>query len=197
MQSILDWDRNLFFAINHGSANDFFDAVLPWTRTANTWLPLYLFLIAFATINYGKKGWWWVLAAGITVALTNYISSDVIKGNIWRNRPCGDLSIAHQVRFIVEYCPQSSSFTSSHAANHFGMAAFIFFTGRKQFGNLLFLFFLWAFIIIYAQVYVGVHYPLDVLCGAITGSLIGYLTASIFNKRVGFTIFGNQPTTVS
>lgn len=197
MQSILDWDRNLFFVINHGSANDFFDAVLPWTRTANTWLPLYLFLIAFATINYGKKGWWWVLAAGITVALTNYISSDIIKGNIWRTRPCGDISIAHQVRFIVEYCPQSSSFTSSHAANHFGMAAFIFFTGRNQFGNWLLLFFMWAFIIIYAQVYVGVHYPLDVLCGAITGTLIGYLTASIFNKRVGFTIFGNQPTTVS
>ena len=197
MQSILDWDRNLFFAINHGSANGLFDAVLPWARTANTWLPLYLFLIAFATINYGKKGWWWVLAAGITVALTNYISSDIIKGNIWRTRPCGDISIAHQVRFIVEYCPQSSSFTSSHAANHFGMAAFIFFTGRKQFGNWLLLFFLWAFIIIYAQVYVGVHYPFDVLCGAIAGTLIGYLTASIFNKRVGFTIFGNQPTTVS
>jgi len=84
MQSILDWDRQLFFAINHGSANDFFDVILPWARTANTWLPLYLFLIAFATINYGKKGWWWVLAAGVTVALTNYISSDIIKENIFR-----------------------------------------------------------------------------------------------------------------
>lgn len=197
MQSILDWDRQLFFAINHGSANDFFDTVLPWARTANTWLPLYLFLIAFATINYGKKGWIWALMAGLTVVLTNYISSDIIKELVWRPRPCRDISIAHQVRFIVEYCPQSSSFTSSHAVNHFGMAAFIFFTGKKLFGKWMSLFFLWAFVVIYAQVYVGVHYPLDVLCGAIAGTLIGYLMASIFNKRVGFTIFDNQPTTVS
>lgn len=196
MQSILDWDRKLFFAINHGSANDFFDVILPWARTANTWLPLYLFLIAFATINYGKKGWWWVLAAGVTVALTNYISSDIIKETILRLRPCRDASIAHQVRFIVEYCPQSSSFTSSHAANHFGMAAFIFFTGKKMF-RWLWLFFLWAFVIIYAQVYVGVHYPVDVLAGSVIGFLTGYFTASIFNKRIGFHIFDNQPTSVS
>ena len=52
--------------------------------------------------------------------------------------------------------------------------------------------FLWAGLIIYAQVYVGVHYPLDVLCGAIFGFLIGMLTAYIWNKRFGFVIFDNQ-----
>ncbi|MBK8953405.1 MAG: phosphatase PAP2 family protein [Chitinophagaceae bacterium] len=135
--------------------------------------------------------------AAVTVALTNYISSDIIKELVWRPRPCRDAAIAHQVRFIVEYCPQSSSFTSSHAVNHFGMAAFIYLTGRNLFGKWLQLFFLWAFIVIYAQVYVGVHYPLDVLCGAVVGMLTGYLTASIFNKRVGFTIFDNHPTPVS
>jgi membrane-associated phospholipid phosphatase len=189
---LFDWDKKLFFLINHGSANHFFDAVLPWARNANTWLPLYLFIIAFATINFGKKGWWWVLFAAATVALCNYISSDLIKENIWRSRPCRDEIIGSQVRFIVEYCPMSSSFTSSHAANHFGMAAFIYFSGRRVVSKWLALFFVWAIIIIYAQVYVGVHYPLDVLAGSIVGTGTGYVIASIYSKRFGLPIFDKQ-----
>ncbi len=191
MEWLTNLDRKLFFFINHDTVNSFFDAVMPVMRTANTWLPLYVFLIAFATINFGKKGWWWVLFAGCAVFLCNYISSDMIKENIWRMRPCSDTVIGKQVRFIVEYCPTSSSFTSSHAANHFGMAAFIFFTGRHIAGKWLALFFAWAFIIIYAQVYVGVHYPLDVLVGGIIGLSAGYTIAHIYNKRFGMLTFDN------
>jgi undecaprenyl-diphosphatase len=192
METLFNWDRKFFFFINHSTANDFFDLVMPWMRNANTWLPLYLFIIAFAVINFGKKGLWWVLFAGAAVALCNYISSDLIKENILRDRPCRDAAIASRVRFLVEYCPMSSSFTSSHAANHFGMAAFIYFTGRKIIGKWLSLFFVWAFIIIYAQVYVGVHYPLDVIAGATVGLITGYAVASIFNKRFGLPIFDKQ-----
>ena len=194
MNQLLEWDKKLFFLINHSGVNDFFDATMPWFRTANTWIPLYLFIIAFVTLNFGKKGWLWVLFAVITVLACNFISSDIIKELIWRTRPCRDELLQTPVRLIVPYCPSSSSFTSSHAANHFGMAAFIFFSGRHLYGRWLSLFFLWGFIIIYAQVYVGVHYPLDVLTGALVGILSGWCFARFFNRKVGLLNFGNQPT---
>ncbi len=186
---LFDWDKKLFFLINHGSTNDFFDFLMPIMRNSKTWIPLYLIIISLSIYKFKKKGLWWVLFAACAVLLCNYISSDIIKENIWRSRPCRDTLIGSQVRFIVEYCPMSSSFTSSHATNHFGMAAFIYFTGKSLFKNWLSLFFLWAFIIIYAQVYVGVHYPIDVIAGAVLGTLIGYAIAKLYNKRFGLLIF--------
>jgi undecaprenyl-diphosphatase len=91
--------------------------------------------------------------------------------------------------FALKSCSGSFSFTSSHAANHFGMATFASITFYSTFKRYIFLTYLWAFFISYAQVYVGVHYPLDVLGGAAIGTLAGVLTASVFNKQVGsFTL---------
>jgi undecaprenyl-diphosphatase len=85
----------------------------------------------------------------------------------------------------VKYCPVSSSFTSSHAANHFAAAMFIFTTFRKTISPKWAFLFLWAFAISYAQVYVGVHFPFDIFCGAIAGVILGYIPATIFNKKIG------------
>jgi undecaprenyl-diphosphatase len=87
------------------------------------------------------------------------------------------------VRFLLSYKPQSSSFTSSHATNHFALAAFFYFTLKKYFNKWGLLFFCWAFMICYAQVYVGVHYPFDVICGGIIGFSIGYGFARFFNLK--------------
>jgi undecaprenyl-diphosphatase len=78
----------------------------------------------------------------------------------------------------------SSGFTSSHATNHFAAAMYIF-TTFKSISKRWFLIFLWAFTISYAQVYVGVHFPADVICGAIVGLMVGYLPAIIYNKKIG------------
>jgi membrane-associated phospholipid phosphatase len=189
---LFDWDRKLFFFINHHSANSFFDWLMPVMRNSKTWLPLYVLIICYAIYQFRKKGLWWVVFAACAVLLCNYISSDLIKENIWRTRPCHEPSMNAHIRKIIGYWPQSSSFTSSHATNHFGMAAFIFFTGRQLFKNWLYFFFLWATLIIYAQVYVGVHYPTDVIAGAFVGTTIGYAIARLFNKRFGMLIFDKQ-----
>lgn len=185
MYTILRWDLELFRKINYDWSNPVFDYLMPFFRNAPFWNPMYLFFIAFIVINFKKTGWWWVLFAALTAILTNYISSDLIKGNIIRIRPCNDESISQWVRVLVAYRPQSSSFTSSHAANHFGLAFFLYLTLKKHFYQWPKLFFLWAFIIGYAQMYVGVHYPIDILGGAIIGCLIGIMTASIYNKQIG------------
>jgi membrane-associated phospholipid phosphatase len=184
MDQLLLLDRQLFRLINSRWNNDLFDWAMPLLRHSNFWLPLYLFLFVFALLNFKKNTWWWIVIAACTVILTNFISSDIIKENLFRVRPCR-LIDDDTIRLLVSYCPISSSFTSSHATNHFGMAAFFFFTLRSYMGNWRYLFFVWAFIIIYAQVYVGVHYPFDVLCGGLIGFVLGYLSARSFNKHYG------------
>jgi len=94
MQSLLELDKAIFTLINNRWSNGFFDAMLPLIRNQYTWFPFYLFLMAFAVVNYKKKAWWWILFAVGTAIISNYISSDLIKGNIYRLRPCNDPAMA-------------------------------------------------------------------------------------------------------
>lgn len=183
MEQLLSYDRHLFKLINYKWHNSFFDWLMPWIRNSDIWIPLYFFLLLFAVINYKKNGWWWIIFAIMTVILTDFISSTIIKHNIIRLRPCNEPAIADWVRVLVGYRPQSSSFTSSHATNHFGISMFLYLTLKKNFGKWPLLFFLWAFSISFAQVYVGVHYPIDVAAGAVIGILIGYLSGKQFNNN--------------
>lgn len=183
IQSLLQFDRHLFTIINGRWHNDFFDWLMPWLRNSSLWIPLYFFLVLFAAINYKANGWRFIVVAIIAVTISDLISSSLIKQTILRVRPCNEPTLADTIRVLVGYRPQSSSFTSSHAVNHFTLATYLFITLKNPMGRWRWLCFAWAFSIIYAQVYVGVHYPLDVVCGAIIGILIGYLHGQLFNKR--------------
>ena len=183
MENLLTWDLRLFFKINGQWINGFLDFLLPWMREPYLWAPLYLFLAVFIVYNYKWRGFFWMAFFIITFALTDQ-SSMFIKDAVDRLRPCRDPLISQYVRVLVVYCPSSGSFTSSHAANHFGLAMFSFLTLRSQIGKWAWLFFLWAAVIGYSQIYVGVHYPLDILGGALLGILAGTLSGGFFQRRI-------------
>jgi membrane-associated phospholipid phosphatase len=178
-------DTWLFLKINTVWTSPFFDSVLPWWREANTWAPLYLFLVIFGLLNFKKTVLPWILFAVVTVTITDQLSSTLIKNWVARPRPCRDEFLAGQVRLLLSNCSGTYSFTSSHAANHFGFAMFIVLTLRPVLKKWGWLFFAWAASVAYAQVYVGIHYPLDVICGGMLGCAAGYLTGSFFNKKIG------------
>jgi undecaprenyl-diphosphatase len=136
-------------------------------------------------MNFGWKVWPWVAFFIITVALTDQFSANLIKNLVQRPRPCNDENFMINVHTLLGGCSGSFSFPSSHATNHFGMAWFIFLTMKNYFKNWSYLFFLWAATIAYGQVYIGIHYPTDVLGGAVLGSIIGIATAAVFNKKIG------------
>ena len=192
MEQILEADKYLFHLINNKWSNSFFDTLMPFVRNANFWLPLYLFLLIFALLNIKNSGWF-ILLILCTAALTDVLSSHIIKNHIFRLRPCRDPSLLGTVRVLVFYCPQSSGFTSSHAANHFGLATFASITLYPYAGKWIYLTFLWAFLIIYAQLYVGVHYPIDVLGGALVSVVAGLLASRIYQKNWGSVNLNNQP----
>jgi membrane-associated phospholipid phosphatase len=183
-QRILEGDHWLFSKINQDWTNSFFDTLFLFMREAELWVPFYLFLLVFITLNFTRKGWWWSLSLIMTAIISDLASSWLIKGLVPRLRPCRDPAVAESIRFIASYCPVSSSFTSSHACNHFALATFIFVTLRKT-SRWWYAIYAWAFLICYAQVYVGVHFPTDILCGAILGSLIGYGTSWVFRQQFG------------
>lgn len=182
METILHFDKMLFRLINRSWQNPLFDSLLPIIRNSATWVPLYLFLLIFGLLNFKKNVWIWVVFAASTAILCDFVSSDIIKETFYRLRPCHHPGLAI---LRVGYCGQNSSFTSSHATNHFGMAIFFFLTLKDYIHKWGYLFFAWAAIIIYAQVYVGVHYPLDVICGGMVGTCLGLITATAFNRVFG------------
>lgn len=184
-EALKQFDYNLFSKMNGQWHTSFFDELFPFIREPFVWAPFYFFLVMFVIINFKKQGWYWVLFFILNAMISDFVSSTLIKDAFIRLRPCYDPSLAGKIRFLVSYCPESSSFTSSHAANHFAVAMYIFITFKKAISPKWIYLFLWSFCIAYAQVYVGVHFPLDIFCGAIVGVIVGYIPAKIFNSKIG------------
>lgn len=192
-QQIDRWDKAVFIKLNSEWTNPLFDSVLPYLRNSIYWLPLYLFLLVFAVVNFKSKGFWWFVFFVCTIALCDMIGTYAIKHQVERFRPCRDPEFMMHVRLLINKCAGGHSFISNHAANHFGMATFFYISFRRVIPRWAWIGFVWAGLIIYAQVYVGVHYPSDVLGGALVGILIGNIMGYLFNKRFGIPIFENQP----
>jgi membrane-associated phospholipid phosphatase len=184
LQKCIQADHWLFSKINQTWANPATDLIFPFLREMEFWIPLYLFLLVFVLLNFRVKGLRWVLMFILTVAIGDQVSSNLVKSFIFRLRPCRNPGLADNIRILVNYCPSSSSFTSSHACNHFAMAWFIFLTlgHTSRWWGLVFV---WASLVAYAQVYVGVHFPIDVMAGALLGSLIGIITSRLLRWQSG------------
>ncbi len=148
---------------------------MPYARDKNCWIPLYIFIGAYVIYQFKWRSIIIIASAGITILLTDQIASSIIKPAVQRLRPCNDPAMLYQVHLLVN-CGSGFSFVSSHASNHFGIAVFLIFLLGKKFPWIAPVILLWAALICFAQVYVGLHYPLDVLVGGLIGILIGIIT---------------------
>ena len=187
-QGLSDWDRSAFLVLNRNLSNPVFDAILPYFRDSVFWMPLYLFLFAFVVVNYGKKGWWWILLFLCTIAISDLLGTYAFKETVHRIRPCNEPALASSVRLVIQNCPGGYSFVSNHAANHFGLATFMALSFRTVFGGWVLFVYLWALLVAFSQIYVGVHYPFDVLAGALLGIAAGYTTASVYRANFGHPV---------
>lgn len=185
LHKILQGDYWLFSRINQGWTCPFLDSVLPFIRQAECWFPFYLFLLVFVTLNFPKKGWLWALYLPMTVIISELLSRYLISDHlVFRLRPCSNALWSDSMHFLAGSCPADSGFVSSTACAGFAMAFFVYRT-LKHTSPLWRLVFVWAFLSAYAQVYVGLHYPLDILLGGALGSAIGIATARLFRLQAG------------
>jgi len=132
--------------------------------------------------NYGYKGLIWCAFFLGTFALSDQISAHVLKEIFQRTRPCNNPHLTSLVHIIVP-CGSGYSFPSAHAANHFSLGVFIAATLRVRVKWIWPAALAWAILVAYAQVYVGVHYPLDVACGGMLGAAVGLFTAKLFHVK--------------
>ena len=128
---------------------------------------------------------WWGISFVATVAIADLLGTYAFKETIQRIRPCNDPVMSEQVRLLLQRCPGGYSFLSNHAANHFGLATFMVLSFKPIFKKWVYLAYLWALLICFAQIYVGVHYATDIIAGALLGTAAGYLTASVYRHNFG------------
>lgn len=181
MEILFQWDQQLFFLINEGLSHPWLDAIMPWWRDKYTWIPMYVLLLALAFWRYRQNIGFFLLAVVLTVTLADTLSSKVVKPSVERLRPCRNPEIKEQVQVRIS-CGPGYSFTSSHATNHFAIACLLYLTMGRFFPKGRWLLLIWAATISIGQVYVGVHYPLDIIGGALLGSSIGIGIALLNNR---------------
>jgi undecaprenyl-diphosphatase len=181
--SLLNWldnlDKALFVLIQHDSDHSILDKIMPVLREPLTWAPLYLFMVYYAFRRGKNKALPFIVLSLLTFAITDSLCAQVLKPVFGRPRPCHDPEIQVVLRGLVD-CGGLYSMPSNHAANHFGLAAFWFLSIRSMTGKKWHWLWVWAAAVCYAQIYVGKHYPFDILIGSCTGLLTGLGMSRLF-----------------
>ena len=169
-------DTTLFVFFNVHLANPVFDVVMPFVTEKTHWYPIWIAAIVFLLWKGGRKGRWVVLIVLLAVASSDLSVNRILKPLFHRIRPCNVVEGAH----LLLGKKSSFSFPSSHATNFFTMATvFGYFYRRYQW-----IFWFLAALVGYSRIAVGVHYPFDVLAGALWGMAIGYGWIFVFKRFV-------------
>lgn len=179
LQALNDIDVELFLFLNQFHA-PWLDVIFYWISYKFTWIPLYAYLLWFLFKREKQSFPALFFFIVLAITLSDQLASTVLKQSVMRLRPCHDPSIASLVYTVDGYCGGLYGFVSSHAANSFALISLILTLLRKESWRMKHYLVIWACLHSYSRIYLGVHYPGDILCGALLGSIIGYLVASLF-----------------
>lgn len=179
-----DIDQKLFLFLN-GLHQPWLDQAMYVMTDKLTWIPVYILLLVMIKRAYNWKiALFSLVGVVLVVTLCDRISVELFKEVFERYRPSRNLDIAEQVHIVNGYRGGLYGFVSSHATNFFGVAAFVFMLLNKRLKKPPYWIFLWAGLISYTRIYLGVHYPSDILAGGILGFGIGWGVYWIFNRFI-------------
>lgn len=185
LQTIKEWDREVFLFFN-GMHTPWLDPVMFWGTKTWIWIPLFLFLLFFTFKKFRKEWWVVIIGIAITILIADQVTSSLMKPYFARLRPSREPTLEHLIYLVDGYTGGTYGFASSHAANTFGTAMFFWLVFRKE-TKWVGLLFLWAGFMTYTRLYLGVHYPGDILAGmmvGVGGACIGYwVTRKLLNRR--------------
>jgi len=174
MEFIQNIDFQIFKFIHFSTKNEFLDIILPYARNKSTWIPFYIFLVYYLRRQFPKTYWKIILIVLISVVASDFLCAKILKQVFDRVRPCHQFALeAWFSNFNL--CSQTYSFPSCHATNHSCIAFLLFpFVSKSIRWFLCF----WVLSIGFSQIYIGVHFPSDILGGIIIGSIIGKIVST-------------------
>ncbi len=193
LETLQQLDVDVLVWINHSFKGNRMDAVMLFCSHKFTWIPWYALLLFLLYKSNPKRIWVNLILIACCIALADQLASGLLKPLVARLRPCNNPEVSMQLLLIKDVCGGSYGFVSSHAANVF--ALFFFFLLKNVFQSvktMVYILLTWAVIVSLSRVYLGVHYPGDVLCGALVGILAttvivwleGIIERRYFTKKI-------------
>lgn len=177
LQTLNELDQQLFLYLN-GLHTAWLDTLMYWITYKYTWFPVYFLLVAAVIWKYRTRGLVMCLGILLAVGISDQLTSGWMKPFFERLRPCQVPDLQAAVH-LVTGCGGRYGFASSHASTTFGLATTVWLMLRRWslwFGAA----FAWSSLVAYSRVYVGVHYPADILVGAAVGFLVGWLVYQLY-----------------
>ncbi|GHA59164.1 phosphatase PAP2 family protein [Pontibacter akesuensis] len=175
LEKLEQLDREAFLYLND-MHSPFWDTVMIFMSEKLVWIPFYLALIGYLVWRYRRQSIPMLLLVVIAIGLSDFIASGIMKPYFMRLRPCHDASLSEFIN-IVEGCGGRFGFISSHAANTFALAVFFNLILSDRYFIFKVILIVWAVVVTYSRIYLGVHFPGDVLLGALLGSCMAYICA--------------------
>jgi len=179
MEFLKHLDQELFLFLN-GLHNPFLDTIMYYVTDSQFWYPFFGLIIIFLVWKLKWKALPIILVTFAIVGLSDWLASGVMKPMIQRLRPCADPAIMDKVH-LVHGCGRKYGFVSSHGSTLFGMSTFLWITLRKNIQSIGWLF-LWSAFVCYSRIYVGKHYPGDILGGVVVGVICALFFYWIFTR---------------
>jgi undecaprenyl-diphosphatase len=171
LEKILSLDTELFVYLN-GLGSETFDGFWLLITKQTSWIPLFLLLLYLIYHKLGiKRTLYLLLFVSILLVLTDQ-TANLFKNGVQRLRPCNNPEINSFIRIVQSR--NSFSFFSGHATSSMAVATFLYLIFKKDF-QYFWLLFLWPFIFAYSRIYLGLHYPLDIISGYLCGSILAFL----------------------
>lgn len=187
LENLIQFDTSLFLWLN-GKHNTVMDVIMWWISNRFIWSPLYLLFFYLILKKYGKQAWLFILFAVLAVVATDQ-GTNLVKFAVERFRPTNTPDIASLVHVVNGYRGGDYGFFSGHSSNSFMFATFMVMLFRRDYKWVTPLLFCWAVMVAYSRIYLGVHFPLDIICGALYGVMIGMLfsyVAMLIYKKYGY-----------
>lgn len=180
LEKLIQLDKQLFIFLN-GLGSSTFDALWLIITKQAYWMPIFLFLLYLVYKKIGtRQTLILLLFVAVLVAFTDQITN-LFKNHFQRLRPCNDTSINTIIRVVKG--SNSYSFFSGHAANTSAVAMFLFLNFRKKY-KYFGVIFIWPLIFAYSRIYLGLHFPIDILTGYFFGTTFGFLMFKVYRKII-------------
>lgn len=179
MNFLLEIDKRILLFLN-GMHSPLMDEIMWFFSRVPVWIPLYVLLVVFIVLKFGKKSWLIIPIIALLIACSDQTSVHFFKNVFHRLRPSHEPSLKGLLHFVHNYHGGLYGFISSHASNTFALATFLSLLFRKKWFS--WTIFVWAGIVSYSRIYLGVHYPGDVVCGALWGVFLATIFFAVYRR---------------